>query len=1078
MKLTAICVSSIFDRNRFLAANRLAEERLAAGEHVMILPLAMAKKAIGAQDRADFLYFLQGAGIDECLAIVTESIDERFLAALKSKFEGWKIPFKVIENNDIPKFTPEEEAYADKWLDSSIRFNEELAANIFSFSESLLESENVDDISVAVNSLIPENSFVCMRDSFLQDLYADRGMCPTNYEKFYILADRRKDPRCWDTFMSKEFFADAKSVMEATPLMVAIPIHCKQSCFGYMIYLSENMDPKCGVLEQCAVIMDMTIGRYITERKLMFANHELVSANENVQRLQETDVLTGLRNSKGFMREAQEMLDRCKAAGQRISSICIDVDRLGNINEIYGHLEGDIAIQMLAQIVMDSIHKGTIAARLGSDEFIVLSIIDDNGRKLEEFMELIKNRLSTYNRISGKEYTLEANMSSLTITTDEKTTVEQILEESFTRKRMMKESRYSRRANPTAAGGEDDEKEHGAVRSVMDENDFRYAFQPIVSAKDGTIIAYEALMRTGHESKLSPLTILKYATMDERLYDVELSTFSNVLQAMEELGDSLGGRKVFVNSITSHYLNDTDYLKLRHKYRGLFKNLVVEITEGTDLADDSADILRSRSSEDGFEVAVDDFGTGYSNMSNLLKFLPNYVKIDRSLIENVQEDPKKQHFVKNIIEFAHDNGFLSLAEGVENVRELTAVIRMGVDLIQGYYTARPEFKLLTEIPENVREQIVKANIEDTHERTKKVYLVNREKELFLMNLAMENYTSVIISQPEMVIHGNPDFMAGLTFRIKDGCKCRLRMSNVRLGDVDEHPCIDIGKGASLELVVEGNNVFEGNGIHVPEDASFKLSGNGNLTISPVQTSAFCIGSEFDGDFGHIECDLGGTLTLNVDGNHCVAIGGGRCQSGEGIRIRRGRLDIDTAGTECVGIGAFMGEVPISIVSGHVGMVMRIAKGIAVGSASGRQNIEIRNVSMNIEGSGSLLAGIGSYEETEGSIRIDDASIHIKFNGKKLYLIGGAKGRLFMSISNTDLEFLAEGNEAVGLGTRAEDAELKLLHSRFSIVMRTGQPLPLGVKKDMLMVVGGTHKLFINEEEMDMPVEATSSRRLN
>jgi len=208
--------------------------------------------------------------------------------------------------------------------------------------------------------------------------------------------------------------------------------------------------------------------------------------------------------------------------------------------------------------------------------------------------------------------------------------------------------------------------------------------------------------------------------------------------------------------------------------------------------------------------------------------------------------------------------------------------------------------------------------------------------------------------------------------------------------------------------------------------------------------------------------MGGTLTLHADGNHCVAIGGGRCQSGEGIRIDKGRIDIEMAGTESVGIGAFIGEVPISIVSANINVKMMIAKGIAVGSANGRQNIEIRNVSMNVDGSGSLIAGIGSYAETEGSIRIDDASIHMRVNGKKIYLIGGLKGKLFLAVSNTDLEFLAEGNEAVGLGTQAEDAELKLLHSRFSIEMRVGQPVPLGVKKEIMLVVGGSHHMSVNE----------------
>ncbi len=1065
-KTTAICISSVFDRERFLIADRLVRERIKAGEHVILLPLAMARRAIRAQDRADFLYFLNGIRFDKCIAVPSDSMDERFITALKNKFEGWGAEFIIADPAQMQKPSSEENERADAWQLQSVLLNEKIASGVFAFSENFLRSDKVEGISGAIKGIIPENSFVCMRDSFLQDLYADRGACPANYEKFYILADRRSEGKCWESFISKEFFPDAAKVMEDTPLIVALPVHCRQSCFGYMLYLTDNIDPQCGVLELCTVAMDMMIARYITERKLMFANHELVSANENVQRLQETDVLTGMLNSKGFMKEAKDMLDHCRVAGQRISSVCIDVDHLGNINDIYGHLEGDIAIQMLAQIVMDSIHPGTIAARLGSDEFIVLSVIDDNGKKVDEFTALINNRLSTYNRISGKEYTLDANISSLSITPDTRTDVEMILEESFTRKRMLKENRSSRRNTELMKTGGDNEKEHGVVRTLMAENDFRYAFQPIVSAKTGDIVAYEALMRSGHEQRVSPLTILKYATMDERLYDIELSTFTNVLRTMEDKRDELGDRKVFVNSIPGHYLNDTDYKKLRHRYKELFDILVVEITEETDFSDDTPDILRTRSGEDGFEVAVDDFGTGYSNMSNLLKCLPNYVKIDRSLIENVQEDPKKQHFVKTIIEFAHDNGFLSLAEGVETQRELSAVIRMGVDLVQGYYTAKPEYELKQRIDDSIREEILKANLEDAHERSKKIYLANREKEIFLMHLAMENYTGVIISQPQLTFHGNPDLMAGLTIRIKDGCNCTLRISNLRMGDVDDHPCIDIGSGASLRLIVEGNNVFEGNGIHVPDDASLKIEGNGTLSILPVQNSAYCIGAEYDSDFGRIECALGGTLILNPEGNHCVAIGGGRCQSGDGIRIGKGRYEINLAGTDCVGIGAFEGDVPISLKNAYVKMEMRIASGTAIGAAHGRQNIELRNVSLEVVGSGSMLSGLGCSDETEGSIRIDDASVHIKFNGKRLYLLGAKKGKLYISVSNTDLEFLAEGNEAIAIGTYGEEAELRLLHSRLSLVMRVGQPLPIGVKKEMLLVVGGVHKLNINETESE------------
>lgn len=1067
MKVTAICIGSVFDREKYLMAVRLTESRIRKGEHVLLLPLGMAKRAIKAEKNTDFLYFLSAEYISECITVSGDSMDAVFIEALRERMEELQIPFSVIRPEEIPAATENMKKKADEWQFKAVLLNERIAGDIFGFMERFLAADHVEQVSEAIAGMIPKESFMCIRDSFLQDLYSDQMTPPRSSEKYFILCDSRKESRCWESYTLEEMFPDAEQLLEATPVTTLIPIHCKQAYVGYMVHISRHVDEYSGVMELCSVILDMLTARYITERKLTFANHELLNANENVARLQETDVLTGLRNSMGFMKDAEDMLKRCKAAGQRITTVCVDLDRLGNINEIYGHLEGDIAIQMLAQIIADSVGKDVLSARMGSDEFIVLFPENEEGNAAEQLVELLRARLQTYNRVSGKEYTLEANISSLTITPDKKMVVEDLLDEAFAKKRMLKESRSGRRSMAHQDGIGINEKERGVVRGIMDENAFLYAFQPIISARTGEIVAYEALMRTQQAPKLSPLTILKYATMDERLYDIELSTFNNVLRQVEQFKNVLGDKKLFINSIPGHFLTDTDYKKFRRRYKDFLPNLVVEITEETEFETHTAEILRARSDQDHFEVAIDDFGSGYSNMSNLLKFLPNYVKIDRTLIENVHEDPKKQHFVKTIIEFAHDNGFQALAEGVETSRELSAVVRMGVDLIQGYYTAKPSFILAETIAAPVRDEIVRANVASVHELSKKIYLVNREKELFLIQLAMEHYTGIILSQSELVLHGNPDLTAGISIKIKDGCSCRLRISNVRLGDLDNQPCIDIGKGASLTLIVEGINEFEGNGIHVPEDASLRLEGSGSLKICPILSDAYCIGADSASAFGRIECAMSGALELSAEGNHCIAIGGGRCQSGDGIRLTAGRYDLALSGDECVGIGCFNGEVPISITDVALDAEARVGEGAVIGALHGRQNIEIRNAAIKIVGSGSSVTGIGTSYETGGSIRIDDASIRMKFNGRKLYMIGGESGKLYISVSTSDIELLAEGNMALGIGTLKQDSELRLIRSRLGVVMRVGDPTVIGVKKDMLLLVEVAQHMSVNDEDADL-----------
>ena len=77
------------------------------------------------------------------------------------------------------------------------------------------------------------------------------------------------------------------------------------------------------------------------------------------------------------------------------------------------------------------------------------------------------------------------------------------------------------------------------------------------------------------------------------------------------------------------------------------------------------------------EIAIDDYGSGYSNVNNLLRYMPEYVKIDRMLLTGIDADPHRQHFVKDIIEFTSTNDIKALAEGVETTKEMKTVIQLG-----------------------------------------------------------------------------------------------------------------------------------------------------------------------------------------------------------------------------------------------------------------------------------------------------------------------------------------------------------------------------------------------------------------
>ena len=110
----------------------------------------------------------------------------------------------------------------------------------------------------------------------------------------------------------------------------------------------------------------------------------------------------------------------------------------------------------------------------------------------------------------------------------------------------------------------------------------------------------------------------------------------------------------------------------------------------------------------GVNVAVDDYGTGYSNVVNIMRYEPNFVKVDRLLVSGINNNQQSQHFVRDIVSFSHDNNIRVIAEGVETLDELKACISLGVDFIQGYYTAKPNAAIITAIDESTIREINEA----------------------------------------------------------------------------------------------------------------------------------------------------------------------------------------------------------------------------------------------------------------------------------------------------------------------------------------------------------------------------------
>ncbi len=211
------------------------------------------------------------------------------------------------------------------------------------------------------------------------------------------------------------------------------------------------------------------------------------------------------------------------------------------------------------------------------------------------------------------------------------------------------------------------------------------AFQPIVSLREKRVFAYEALLRTSDPAFANPGAFLSAAETLGRLHDLSRT----IRRAVAAVLLQNHGAKLFVNLHTKD-LEDTELFWSESDLAPYASNIVLEITERAsldDVADVPARIRKLRSL--GYQIALDDLGAGYSGLTSLTALEPDVVKLDMSLIRDVDTNVTKQRLVGALVNLSQDMGMRVVVEGVETSGERDYLASIGCDLLQGFLFARP-----------------------------------------------------------------------------------------------------------------------------------------------------------------------------------------------------------------------------------------------------------------------------------------------------------------------------------------------------------------------------------------------------
>ena len=615
----------------------------------------------------------------------------------------------------------------------------------------------------------------------------------------------------------------------------------------------------------------------------------------------------------------------------------------------------------------------------------------------------------------------------------------------------------------------DEEKtQYQLVTQILDENLLDYHFQPIVSAADGSVYAYEALMRSRTDTKVLPLSIIKYAAMQDRLSDVECATFVNVLQYIDEHGDSFGKAKIFINSIPGVRTDDASLSALENRIAAHASRVVVELTEEAELKDSEWKKLKARFEKLHINIAVDDYGTGYSNVSNLLRYMPNFVKIDRSLVSEIHEYPQKQHFVREIIDFCHDNGIQALAEGVETADELRTVIHLGADLIQGFYTARPSAEIIGQINEKCRSEIRQYHQERIDGNTKRIYIAGKTNRISLARLVKDSCTDIVIGHGEMVyqdiaIIGTPQMKTDIHIRIEPDYRGCITLEDVTLSNVKNRPAIELGENACVTLVLVGSNTLYRSGIQVPDSAKLLIEGDGSLFIDLDAAESYGIGNDHRSRHGEIVFEQDGLLKINCRGMNSICIGSGL---GGIIRINRGEYNLNVDTERIVGIGALTGDADLAITNCRIEADFAASIGTFIGSMEGSAAVSITKSSVNFYAHSESLAAIGTHSGASASVSTQFVSIVLNVMANETTCFGAMRGKSVIHLTDTHLRIEVNGQEALAFGGSNEDSEVLLSNADASVKLRSSIGAETLAPDDQFTIKNSRYRLVVNGIEVE------------
>lgn len=428
--------------------------------------------------------------------------------------------------------------------------------------------------------------------------------------------------------------------------------------------------------------------------QLAAANLELSRVNQELELLSLYDSLTHLPNRSLFRDRANQAIGIARREGTPTSLLLVDLDQFKEINDTLGHETGDQLLKEVADRFAAQMGYADTVSRLGSDEFgLVLTQADTDDARA--FADSLLRVLEAPFRHGQQELSISASIGIATFPRhgNEATTLMRHADTAMYRakRNRLNVATYDARlheASPRQL------LLRGNLRRGLAEQQFLLHYQPKIDLRRHKLVGVEALARWRHpEHGLIMPDVFIPALEDSGLINTfnlwALETALAQIAAWRQRGMLL---HMSVNMSVLSLITPTSFAELESLLAASpdSRALMLEITENLFLSDygrlgDALGRLRDL----GVTFSIDDFGTGHSSLARLKKLPVSELKIDRSFITDMAQNPDDAIIVRSTVELAHNLGLSVVAEGVENAQVLAQLMAIGCDVVQGYHFGRP-----------------------------------------------------------------------------------------------------------------------------------------------------------------------------------------------------------------------------------------------------------------------------------------------------------------------------------------------------------------------------------------------------